>query len=510
MPSISFQKIKDFFLKRKKIIIPAVLALVVIGFFVFGGKKASVGSTDIVKYADLSRSVRATGVVISSTNLDLSFNKASTVKSVRVEVGDKVLVGQILATLDQRQALATLTSARAALLGAQAKYKKILEGATGEEIALAEVALKNAEIDLINKKKSQAVLVANAYDELLNSSIAAFPFSISSSATPPTISGTYVLGKEGDIKISTFQGGGSYFNASGLVAASGIASTTTPQSIGDSGLFIQFSDASSMEWTISIPNKKATDYLANYSVYQNALENETSIVATAESLVSQRRAELNIKKAIARNSDLDISQADILGAEGSLQSAQSAYEDTVIRAPKDGTVTKVDIKYGELSVAGKAVITLEDVGNLYIEALINESNIAYLRNGQRVEVTFDAFGKDKKFGGSIAHIDPSADQNGGVVNYKIKVFLDGKDDTIRPGMNANINIVAGERKNVLVIPSIAVIKKNGKSYVKVATNQKNKKSKTHEERFVETGFVGDNNLIEIISGASEGETVFLK
>ncbi|MBI4160788.1 MAG: efflux RND transporter periplasmic adaptor subunit [Candidatus Yanofskybacteria bacterium] len=505
MAYAQFQKAREFVFSRKKVFIPAAIIIVVAAFFIFGGREKSATSTETVKYADLSRRIRATGVVVSNTNLDLSFNKSSTVKSVRVEVGDKVKSGQILATLDQGSAFAALTEARAALLGATAKYEKILEGATSEEIALAEVALKNAETDLESKKSTQAVLVTNARQDLLNSTIAAVPFSGSSSVTPPTITGTYDLGKEGDIRITTYQGGSSYFNVSGLISATGIASTTTPQPIGDTGLFIQFSDVSGGDWLISIPNKKASDYLTNYNAYQSALQNERSVVESAVSLVSQRQAELNLKKAAARKADIDIAQAEILSAQGALERAQSAYEDTVIRAPASGTITKVDIKYGELTDAGKAVITIEDVENLYIEALINESNIAYLEGGQEVEVTFDAFGREKKFKGNIAHIDPSAESNEGVVNYKIKVTLVGGDVTIRPGMNVNIDILAGQRKNVLVVPSIAVKKKNGSAFVNTYSSD----GKNQEEKEVQIGFTGDSNLVEVISGLKEGESVIL-
>lgn len=496
-------------MQRKKIVIPAIIAVFVISFFVFRSPQSDVLSIESVKYADLKKSVRATGQVISVTDLDLSFNKAGVVKSIKVNVGDKVRSGEILATLDQGQALASLTEARAGLLGAKAKYNKILEGASNEDIALAQVALKNAETDLINKKNNQTIVVANAYQALLNSSIASFLASASSSDSAPSITGTYILGKEGEIKIYTYKGGsGWYFNVSGLVSSGGIVSTTTPQPIGNSGLYIQFAanPSNPTEWIIPIPNKKAADYLTNYNAYKNKVEEQIGLIATAESLVSQRQAELNFKKATARTADIEIAQADILSAEGALQSAQASYEDTLIRAPLSGTITKVDIKYGEISETGKPVIALEDVGNLYIEALINEANIALLKEDQTVGITFDAFGSDKKFTGSIVHIDPSAETNDGVVNYKIKVSIDGKDGTIRPGMNANIDVWAGGVSNVLAIPNIAVAQKDGKSFVKVVTDEKKKK---YEEREVRTGFVGDSNLVEIISGLSQGEKIAL-
>jgi len=351
-------KIKGFLIGKKKIIISILIVIAIALFFMFRGEKNDVASIDIVKYADLKKSVRATGQVISNTDLDLSFNKAGIVKSIKAKVGDRVQSGAILATLDQGQALATLTQAKGSLLGAEAKYTKTLEGASNEDIALAQVALRNAQIDLENTKNNQITTVENAHQELLNSTIAAFSVSSSSSTSAPTITGTYVLDKEGDIQISTYQGGnGSYFNTSGLISTSGIISSTTPQALGNSGLYIQFPSTTSQEsWIVSIPNTKATNYLTNYNAYKNALEDKTSAISTAQSVVDQKQAELNLKLASARSVDIDIAQAEVLSAQGSLQSAQASYEDTIIRAPASGTITKVDIKYGELSDAGKSVI----------------------------------------------------------------------------------------------------------------------------------------------------------
>ena len=502
-------KTKNLFLQKRKIIILAIVVVLAVSFFLFRSNGSNNVNIDSVKLTDLTKSVRATGQVISTTDLDLSFNKASVIKSVKVNVGDTVNQGQILATLDQGQALATLTQAKGALLSAQAKYDKILQGASSEEIILAEVGLKNAKTELENTKNNQAVLVTNAYINFLNSSIEVSSTSMSSSQSFPIISGTYVLEQEGNINMTVYQGGNSnYFSASGLVNASGTVSTTVPQPIGNSGLYIIFPTVYSPQGDllITIPNKKATNYLTNFNAYKNALANQTNTISTGQSIVDQKQAELNLKKAIARNVDIDIAKAEVLSAEGSLQSAQASYEDTIIRAPVSGTITKVDIKYGELAEAGKLVITLEDVKNLYIEALINEANIAYLKIGQSVDITFDAFGNNKKFTGTIAHIDPSAETNDGVVNYKIKVSIAEKDETIRPGMNANIDVLAGEAKNILAIPNIAVMEKEGKSFVNVVLDEKKKK---YEKREVQTGFVGDNNLIEIVSGLKQDEKIAL-
>jgi len=278
-----------------------------------------------------------------------------------------------------------------------------------------------------------------------------------------------------------------------------MATNLSPQPIGNSGLYITFPETidTNLEWVINIPNKKASDYLTNYNTYQAALSHRTSTI-------QQLTTELELKKVRAGGSDLDLARADILSAEGQLQGAQAKFEDTVIRAPADGTITSIDVKLGELSEVQKPVIILQDVSNLYIEAKINESSIANVKLGQKVSMTFDAFGGEQIFTGSIVHIDPSATTEDGIVNYKIKSSIDNLDKGIRTGMNADIDIITAEKGKTLVIPKAAIFMKDGASFVNVITDLKRKKYKEVE---VKTGLLGDGNLIEITGGISDGDDI---
>lgn len=503
------ERMKNWSIRRKIIYGILFLVVVFVGYKAFGPKDYTADITSVlVQRGDLKETVLATGQVTSKTDLNLSFSKSGIVKNLKVKVGDKATPGQILANLDQGNELSALTSARGAVAQAEAKYQRILNGASSEEITLAKVALKNAELDLERIKTQQEILVANAYKTLLNSTPEALPAVTSSDFTPPTITGNYNKDMAGELRIS-ISGGGTSFGVSGVANGGGMVTTTTPQPLGDSGLYIQFPNGSVnvSEWIISIPNKKASDYVTNLNAYQASKKTSESAIGTAEALVEQRKAELSIKQSSARPADVDLAKGELLSAEGQLQNAQANYEHTLLRAPALGTITKIDIKYGELTEVNKPVMVLEDIDNLYVEALINESNITSLRVDQPVSITFDAFGGAKKFMGKVSVIDPSADTKDGVVNYKIKVALDEANLNIRPGMNANIEVLAGEVKDVFLIPYIAVINRDNKSYVKII---KDKRRAIFLEKEVITGFKGDNNLIEIISGLSLDEEVLLK
>lgn len=503
----NFEKVKAF-VSQKKVYIPIIIIVAIVVIFLFrNGNDVTLTKVES-NYGNLIQTVKATGQVTSVTDLDLSFKKQGIVKSISVAVGSKVKKGQVLASLSSGSESADLSRARASVAVAEAKLKKVLEGATSEEITLARVSLETAKTDLANATNTQNTLVRNAYSNLLNSNIEAVSSNTNDNKTPPTVSGTYNLGKEGSITLSVYNtGSGVLFSASGLISGAGAVSTTNPQKIGDSGLYILFPSSSDMAgstWIIDIPNKKASDYLTNQNAYDSAIKTKDAVLSSAQSLVNQREAELSLKQAEARGSDIALAEAEILSAKAGLQQAGANYEDTLIRAPESGTVTKVNIKYGEVSEANKSSIVLQDVSNLYVEALINESNIANIVIGQPVEITFDALGDLNKFTGTVSHIDPSSETSEGIVNYKIKVSINEQNPNIRPGMNSEITITTLNKPEVFAISKAAIVERDGKSYVNLVTNEK---KNTYKEVEVTTGVSGDGNMIEILSGVTRGDNI---
>lgn len=496
MEKEKFSTIKKMFKKKRTYIILGIVLIIAVSLIFKPSASVKNTTTDFVKYVDLKQTILATGQVVSNVDLNLSFSGSGIVSSIKTKVGDKVVAGQILATLDQASAYASLTSARGVLAGANARYKRTQEGASNEEVALSQITLDQT-------KLTQETLVKNAYQNLLNSSPEAYPEDGEGDYTAPVISGTYNKGIEGKINLKFYSSsGGTSFVASGLTNGSGLFNSITPQPIGDSGLYIKFPSGSSAnvdEWIIEIPNKKAINYLTNLNAYQSA-------VVQAKSVIDQRTAELALKKSSARQSDLDLAMADIISATGQVEQATAIYNNTIIRAPQDGTITSIDIKQGELAAAMKPVIVLQDVKNIYLEANINEANIANLALNMPIDVSFDAFGSDKVFVGNITKIDPASTLISGVVNYKVTASVE-QVENLRPGMTANMTIKAREKNHILVIPSRAILTAtDGSKTVRLITNTKSKKFK---EVPVVTGMEGDGGMIEITSGLSEGEEIVL-
>lgn len=491
--------------RRMKIIMIAVLAVIVL--IVLTGGKDDTSVVEIVKKQTITRTVIASGKVVSSTDLSLGFEVSDVVRSINVSVGDKVKKGSVIATLNSGEERAAVTSAKGALLSAEARYKKVLEGSSNEEIALAQVNLNNAKKDLENTKKTQDTLVTSAKRKLLSDSLVAESFGTTFTANAPRISGTYT-GAEGFYTINISSGGGEYINFSGLETGTAKYSTTTPQPLGTKGLLVVFPSGTSSSqggtWTVAIPNTSGSGYVTNLGAYNQAVDTRDAAISAAESLVAQREAELNLKRATARQPDVDSALADVITAQAGVESANARLEKKILRAPADGTITKVDIKVGEISTPQKEVVVLQDIGNLYLEANIGEGNISTIALGQDVSVSYDAL-PGQSFSASVSSVDPSATVDGTIINYKIKALI--SDVTgIRPGMTANMAIVTAEIPDVLVLPGRVVQKDEQGDFVSVITFEKGPKRKTTRSA-VTLGVKGDGDIVEIKSGVTEGQKV---
>lgn len=497
---------------KKLLLIGVPVVLIFISILKPDGFNEATETVEIAQIRDLKKTVEASGTITSVVDLGLGFNTPGTVQSVSATVGKQVTKGQVLATLNAQTELGTLNQALGALKAAQAALMKIQEGATSEEVAVTEAQLKSAEIDLENTTKKENLAVINAFRTLTSTGLVAIPKDGGATTTnAPTISGTYTGEMQGEyiVSISSSQAGYTY-SVSGLGSSTGVVTTDVPQPLGAEGLFIDFSDISGISnarWAVKVPNTQSSTYVTNLNAYTAAQENRDSAIRSAEAIVNQRKAELALKKAAARPADLALKEADVISAEGRVQTAQGAYEDKVVRAPANGTITKVDIKPGESVDAKKVVIVLQDTGELFLEANVNESAISDLRVGQVISFTVDTSGPEQIFTAILSHIDLAPTLDGDIVNYKIKAQVQTGLDTIKTGGTANASVLISEKAQVVTLPSRVVFERDGKKYVLLVTDER--KGKTKEQEVV-LGQTGDGGLVEIVSGVSVNDKVLFR
>ena len=168
-------------------------------------------------------------------------------------------------------------------------------------------------------------------------------------------------------------------------------------------------------------------------------------------------------------------KASIAAAEAAVLAAQVSLENTVIRAPFDGTVLTKNADVGEVvaplaasAFSKSAVVTIADLRSLQVEADVAESNLEAISGGQPGEIVLDAY-PDERYPGVVAKIVPTADRAKATV--QVKVAFRSYDARVLPEMSAKVHFlprpsrVAVDTQPVLVVPGTAVTERNGRSVV---------------------------------------------
>lgn len=358
------QKLKKIFSNPKIAISIALCIALVIGVLSYFNHKETL-NTRFAKISTIPPTTTNTeNTNTSPQDLTLAFPIGGRIKNVSVKIGDKVKAGTILASLDAENVLGAVNQAKAAYKAAQTNYDKLVNGASTPDIEVARVALNNAKNTYDTTVSQQKVLVANALSTMLNSGIVAIP-TINGASTSglPIISGTYTGTEEGTYTINIYAtGNGAYFSFSGLEDGSGSVSTVAVP-LGTHGLYIQFPSNNILSntnttWTVSIPNTQSSTYLTYRNSYKSALQNQSQAVTTAQSIVNTAQAALDQKLASARSEDLAIAKAQVENTLGALQVAEGTYNNTIITAPRDGTIINVTITAGQIATPNTLAIEL--------------------------------------------------------------------------------------------------------------------------------------------------------
>ncbi|MDF5721946.1 MAG: efflux RND transporter periplasmic adaptor subunit [Rhizonema sp. PD37] len=214
------------------------------------------------------------------------------------------------------------------------------------------------------------------------------------------------------------------------------------------------------------------------------------------------------------------SKANVAQAQAQLLSYQTQLEDTLIRAPFAGTITRKFAQEGDFvtpttSVSSSDGATSASIAELSsgleIEARIPEASIARIHTGQQVQIHSDAY-PNKTFQGSVRLVAPRAIQerssanssSGGVTFFGVKVALKTGEDLLKSGMNVNLNFISDKIHNALVVPLAAIVtSKDGQTGLWVL-DENNKP----QLRPVTTGSIS-NNQIQILKGVTKGEHILI-
>jgi HlyD family secretion protein len=401
----------------------------------------------------LIATVGATGSLQPEAELKVNFQQPGTVAQVNVRAGDAVKKGDVLARLDTTDLDLALAQAQAALGVATANYSRTVEGPRQTDIDAAQAALNAAQAN-------------------------------------------YSKVKAGPAQVDYADAEAALHNAEALLQqaqdAYNMAYSANPAGIGASPAALQLEQATN-------------NYNAVKARYDRATKGaDRAQISAAWQQVQSAKASLDRLQQPTKQFDIDQAHAQIRQAQIQVDQARRRIAQAALVAPRDGVVSAVNVKAGEIAGA-QAPVTLVDTSRLHIDVTIDEIDIAKLKPGQEVSVTLDALpGVELK--GKVDRIAPNATTVSGVVSYLVRVVLDATHATgapLRTGMTANTSVVLERRENVLLAPNWAIRRdrQSNKSYLTIQVDEK-----TSQEVEVQTGLRNDS-FSEILAGAKDGQVV---
>ncbi len=208
---------------------------------------------------------------------------------------------------------------------------------------------------------------------------------------------------------------------------------------------------------------------------QNAFDQATADLDVAEARIEIARAQERRSKELldsevitaqeyeSRQLEFANAQAALVRAETNLELATLRLEDVTIRAPLAGTILEKQVEFGQVIQSasqnvsgGTPLFIMANLDDMRVRTLVDETDVGQLSAGMAATVTVEAF-PDRTFQGAIEKIEPQAVVQQNVTMFPVIVLLDNRAGLLKPGMNAEVEILVDERLATLTVPNNAVV-----------------------------------------------------
>lgn len=264
----------------------------------------------------------------------------------------------------------------------------------------------------------------------------------------------------------------------------------------------------------------------------------------------------------AQQSNFKAAEYQVQSIEAQLEQAQEELQKTIIRSPRDGTISKLAIEEGERVLGntqsvGTELMRIAKMDQMEVQVQVNENDIVNVTEGDTANLEVDAY-PDRTFKGLVTEIANSAEVTGSgtaeqVTNYEVKIrvitphnlHMTGGEEIVqqpssempeselspdfKPGMSATVDVETNTVYNVVSIPIQSVTvrdfakdKKNAADSVTTSAGGQEEEPVIAGEdlrkvvfavvdnrvvrKEVETG-ISDNTHIQILSGVDTGEEI---
>jgi RND family efflux transporter MFP subunit len=469
----------------------------------------------------ISSSLSLTGQVYTAKTQSLNFNtrsKGTKLTEVLVSVGDVVHAGDVLATIDTTSLVSDLDTAETNLLSAEEALEDAQAPYTTLQEREAEAAVTQARVELEAARENLEDLLAPDLDE------AAEAVTDAQQALQQARDDLSTLNSDRSIQenIAYLQ-----WRANEIEAEHGQlvnnASENEQQRDYRQLIYNQMMDAreavqrADIQARLDVINAEyaitraetaladAQQRLADLEAGPDELDVRTAKLAAAQAEYGLKEAEERLAtiQAGPDESAIKLAQSGYDSARAIYDDALAALEGAVMVAPFDGTIMTVNAEVGNL-VSSNAILTLADLTNLRVLASVDETEITQVEIGQAAIISFDAF-PDATLQGEVLEVPIEGALSSNVVYYEVPISMAGGEDlTLKPGMTANISLLAGQAENALLIPVMAVqISSDGY----VVTVQNSDGSTTLVP--IKIG-LNDGVYVQVVSGLIEGDVVVVE
>lgn len=437
------------------------IGAVLIGMRVVSARRAAEALENlevvVAERGSLTALVGATGTVRANQNALLTYAAGGTVGEVFIRVGDAVVEGDVLATLDQASLSAQLILAQADLVSAQ----KALD-----DLLTSQVQQAQAQLALIRAQ------------DALNTAVYNWRYFRLSDPNP-----TWYEEESVDRQLSNAESRLEEAQAQyDALADDDPGRAAAQQAVTDAQAAVELA-----HWLVAWYEGEEPDEI------DHALLDANVAVAQANLADAQRAWER-----VAQGPHPD----DIAAAEARLAAAQATLAMASVSAPFGGMVTSMEAIAGDRVNPGSPAFMLTDLSHLYVDVAISEIDINRVQSGQEVSLTFDAV-PNRMYQGRVEAVGLVGTAVQGVVNFKVTIELLDADEAVKPGMTAAVSIVVEQVENVLRVPNRAVRVVDGERVVYILVDG------VPEKVAIELG-VSSDVYSEVVGGdLQEGDLIVL-
>jgi HlyD family secretion protein len=485
-------------------LIPAVLLLAAGGYFVINRSQRQAAQiaaniqTVKLERGTISAVVDATGSARTNQSAQIFWQTSGKVNEVKVKSGDRVNANDVLALLEPTSMNANIIQAQADLGSAQQALEDLMNSTSQQAQALQD--MQDAQTALDNYNHNFPATQAKAYTDMitatynLTTTINHRNYLVSLRASQEDIDAAGSIYRQAKQKVESLQQ--KYDELSGLpVNDRSRIKARHDLSAAQEQLNAAFT---TLNWYMNKPNANdianadADVELARSNVAQaqdawNKVKDGPD--ATQLALLNARLTDAQRKYEKVKDGP---SETEIQSAKARIVADQATLSVGQLVAPFDGTISEVDVMVGDLVQPGDLGYQIDDKSSQYVDLQISEVDINEVELGQPAILTFDGVA-GKQYNGQVERIGMVGKVNAGAVDYIVSVKLTDVDSQVRQGMTVSASIIVGEKRDVLLVPSIAIRTENNQSVIDVLRAGK------VTQVVIQSGLVSDTQT-EIVSG----------